>query len=624
MDTKQGGKKLKGMLEENEKVFKETGCYYGIKELKLKDEDLLKYERFVSRLLAACVGARDTVKYMAASPATREYMELVFGLYTPEGDCINLSTGIMVHVHTLSEFIKWMIRNDYEENPSIREGDIFVNNETWAGGVHTADIQTAIPIFYKGELVGWAAGVTHELEVGAHEHGSMTIFAPERFSEGHHVFAEKAGENNDFYKYYMNRVRYATRMADWIILDEKARLSGCLMIREEVKRVIEEFGIDYYKRAIREVIEDGRRIFIEKVKERLVPGRYKGVTHFAMTLKGLRYVHPIASDDMLYTPIEVMVNEDGTIHLDFSGACRWGYHPFNCMPSAMDGGLWIATVQLLAYDGKVNDGAYLAVTQYLPKGSVVNCDYPWAATSITWGLLIPAFAVFGMLISLGFFARGFLEEVFQPSAANSLMNFGGITQYETMGAYSVFEMAANQSGARAVMDGIDSGYAIWNPESDQGNAELYELIGPAMWLGRRFVPNSHGYGRYRGGSGWTSQWLISKTNKFNASFSGLGVYAGYVKGLFGGYPGPAWFALTAHDTNLKELIKKGYPTPCTPEELVKMAESGLLKGKVEVSKRFVWTDLKEYDVVSLFYTGGSGYSDPIERNPELVCRDLEN
>ena len=37
--------------------------------------------------------------------------EVVVAFYTAEGDAISLSAGIMVHVHTTSRFIKWMIEN---------------------------------------------------------------------------------------------------------------------------------------------------------------------------------------------------------------------------------------------------------------------------------------------------------------------------------------------------------------------------------------------------------------------------------------------------------------------------------------------------------------------------------
>ena len=65
----------------------------------------------------------------------------------PEGDSIALSTGIIVHVHTMSDAIKWMVRQGYEDNPRIRPGDIFANNDPTIGDVHNADVQTFVPIF---------------------------------------------------------------------------------------------------------------------------------------------------------------------------------------------------------------------------------------------------------------------------------------------------------------------------------------------------------------------------------------------------------------------------------------------------------------------------------------------
>lgn len=619
-------KNLKEVLEKDEKLFKDTGKYYGVEKLTLKDKDPLKYERFHARLLTAVIGARESVKYVAASPAVREYGELVFGLYTTEGDTITLSTGILVHVHTMSAFIKWMIRNDYEDNPGVKDGDIFANNETFSGGVHTADVQTVIPIYYKGEIIGWTGGVTHELEAGAHEYGSMTLFSPERFSEGYHISGEKVGEKDDYYKYYITKLRVSSRMPDWWILDEKARLAGCQMIREEVKRIIDEFGLDYYMQAIRELIEENRRNFLSKVKTRLVPGRYKTAGVMVIPFKGIPSVHPLANKDFgTHIPGEMTIKPDGTIHIDFDGACGWGYHPYNCTPSAMDGGLWITLVQTLAYDGKVNDGAYLTVTQNLPKGSIVNADYPYAATSIAWASLIPTYASLGAALSIGFFARGFLEEIFLPSASNALTNGGGTSQLGNVVGLSIFEMAASASGARGVIDGIDSGYAIWNPEADQGNAELWELLAPIVYLGRRYVPDAHGYGRYHGGTGWTSLWMIWKTNMYFAACFGHMPRTPYLKGLFGGYPAPPWHGFTAINTNMKDLIKEKKTIPCSINEAFKLAESGALKGdEVKVHSKPFWADVKQYDMIGILHNGGVGYGDPIERDLELVRKDLNN
>ena len=58
----------------------------------------------------------------------------------------------------MSDAIKYMVRNGWEDNPRIRPGDIFANNDPVIGDVHNADVQTFVPIFWEGELVAWAGG----------------------------------------------------------------------------------------------------------------------------------------------------------------------------------------------------------------------------------------------------------------------------------------------------------------------------------------------------------------------------------------------------------------------------------------------------------------------------------
>jgi acetone carboxylase, alpha subunit (EC 6.4.1.6) len=103
-----GGKPLKSMLEDSEKLFRETGYYYGLSgDLPLKSKDPIKWEEALYKLQAAVVAAREVCVHIAASPITRSINETCFALFTPEGDAVILSTGIIVHVHTMSEDIKW-------------------------------------------------------------------------------------------------------------------------------------------------------------------------------------------------------------------------------------------------------------------------------------------------------------------------------------------------------------------------------------------------------------------------------------------------------------------------------------------------------------------------------------
>ena len=155
------GRRLDEMLAESDRLFAESGSYAGLTgSLELKDTDPIGYEKLFARLRGGLVSARETALNISASPIVRELGELCFALYTPEGDSIALSTGIIVHVHTMSDAIKFMVRNGWEDNPGIRPGDIFANNDPTIGDVHNADVQTFVPIFDptkpdQPELIAW-------------------------------------------------------------------------------------------------------------------------------------------------------------------------------------------------------------------------------------------------------------------------------------------------------------------------------------------------------------------------------------------------------------------------------------------------------------------------------------
>ena len=102
------GMRVDEMLAESERLFAESGSYYGL----------------AGELRGGLVSARETALNISASPIVRELGELCFALYSPEGDSIALSTGIIVHVHTMSDAIKFMVRNGWEDNPKIRPGRV--------------------------------------------------------------------------------------------------------------------------------------------------------------------------------------------------------------------------------------------------------------------------------------------------------------------------------------------------------------------------------------------------------------------------------------------------------------------------------------------------------------------
>ena len=88
----------------------------------------------------------------------------------------------------MSEAIKFMVRNGWEDNPEIRPGDIFANNQPTIGDVHNADVQTFVPIFDPddpSELIGWAGGVIHVMDIGATTPGGVSRRADDPLRRRH-------------------------------------------------------------------------------------------------------------------------------------------------------------------------------------------------------------------------------------------------------------------------------------------------------------------------------------------------------------------------------------------------------------------------------------------------------
>ena len=477
------GKTLKEMRKEIDEISKETGHYAGLKSLPFKESEPIRFEKIYSKLRGGVVHARETAKKVAASPIVEQEGELCFSLYTPEADSIVTSTGIIIHVGTMGAAIKFMIENDYEDNPGIADKDIFCNNDNHVGNVHTCDVHTLVPIFWEGEVVGWAGGVTHVIDTGASAPGSMPMGPVQRYDDGYQVTCRKIGQNDTLSKDWLLESTRSVRAVKYWTLDEKTRIAGCHMIRDLVLDVIKEEGVDAYKKFMREIIEDGRRGFVNQVKTMLIPGKYRQASFVDVPFKDLDLPSFAKLNTIIHTPSEITVHKDAKFEIDFEGANRWGWHPFNATPVSITSGIWVMLSQTLVPNDRINDGAYYASKFGIPLGSWFNPDDIRSAHSNTWHALVAAWSPLWRGLSRSYFGRGYLEEVNAGNAhtSNWLMG-GGYDQYGQLSAMNSFETSACGVGASAVQDGISHSAALWNPEGDMGDMEIWELLEPLIFL----------------------------------------------------------------------------------------------------------------------------------------------
>ena len=624
----ENGKSVAQMLIDSNRQMEETGHYCGVTELTLKTNDPIHYEKLWSRLRGALVGARETALNISASPIVREIGELCFALYTAEGDSITLSTGIMAHVHTMSEAIKHMVRVNYENDPGIRPGDIFVNNDPQLGDVHNADVMELIPIFWEDELIGWAGGVSHEIDVGAPQPAAVPVGTLSRFEDGWILSCQKVGANDKLFADYERRCYTAVRLPFYWVLDEKCRISGCHIIREAVRKLVAEEGLDTYKRFTREVLEDTRQAFVNRIKEFMVPGVYQFPSFMDVphSIDKGRMPEYAALDSMMHCPLEIRVGVNASFELDLEGANAGGHHAFNCTPSGLQGGLWVAITQMLIPNEKVNDGAYLATKFNTPLGTWSNPGNIYASNTFSWMFLIPCFTGVFLAVSQAVSARGYVEEVVAgyPFAGNVAQG-GGPNHYGQEGSWCNFDMSSCGTSAGYVRDGEASAAAMWNPEGDMGDVEAWELLEPPLYLGRRLRPSSPGMGKYRGGAGFDSLRMIYNTShQVMLHASNSNVFHG--NGLFGGYPASTPYRHSVKNTDLKQRFAEQKPYPvCDRDSENSEIEANITGDHLKDKFCTHLPDMhKEYDLYVSTICGGHGQGDVLERDPMMVVQDLND
>jgi N-methylhydantoinase B/oxoprolinase/acetone carboxylase alpha subunit len=622
---------LKEQIRANDEAFQKTGHLFGLEKLQRKESDPGTYEAVWHILSNLCNAAWAVGCKVSSSPIAAEGGDALWALHTPTSEAICISRGITAHPGLLADMVRNFIELGYEDYPGFKQGDIFENNDPHYGGIHAPDFDMAMPLFYGDELVAWASCVSHVSDCGSVTPGSIGFLNPDCYSDGLAISMEKVGENDRFYPWYDMRIKSRTRTPDWVLGDARGRLAGCITIREKLTEVIDKYGLDFFRDAAKEYVEDSRRYAVGRVKTQTVPGRIRKSQFKDLAMKGKRVLLGKQDLDCLFNlPMELEIEADANVRISLRGAS--GTVPFgqNISPTALQSGLLMGYSHIIGFD-MFNSGPKAAwEVEPPPAGSWANPfekDFS-ASSGVAWApavmWLSSLYEVFGRL----FQARGFVEEMAAGAATTMTAEFAGINQMGVYVAGLTLEQASNGSPARGFTDGENSAWCLYTPNADFGNAEISELYYPILFLGRNIEPDSAGYGRFRGGLGHTAVWMVHNTTGIEYQCGCAGIRSKVIAnhGMYGAYPAIPDRPSYAHDTNLKELIEKqmplvherGDPESPTVAQAVKAREL-----EESAIAPFVTPEpLQDHDLIVHPISGAQSMGDPIERDPKAIEDDL--
>lgn len=567
--------------------------------------DPVVYEILKHRLFSYLQEGRHAMAKVSGSPIATEAKETMCAVYNAKGDGVLSAAGVFLHITGIEAEIKYIIEN-YSDSPGIFDGDIFFFNDPYIGGVHSYDIASIMPIFHKEELIGWVNSLVHSPETGAIEPGGMPAKATEIYHEGFCLPGLKVMEKWEIRNEVFAYLERATRSPAMIVLDTKARNAACLATRKGIIELIERYGLDTIKALFRALQKESSLLARAKLRK-LPDGTWTHQTFIEHDGQGYKLQRIKCT----------MTKEDDHLTFDYTGSSLQGAGSANCAYPGTLGSLFVALASSVFWDVPWNSGMIEPVTLVAPEGTLVNCKYPAACSQCPpmpgIEITVAASVCIGKMLAC---SEEFKEDLNAGWATTiGFIVFGGIDQYGVRRGSAFMDCFQAGAGAGMDRDGVDTAGAQMTPESCGGDVEGWEIASPVVYLFRNHRVDSAGPGKFRGGSGFEVAYMAHRSPQLYLGFRSTGDKVNSALGIWGGYPGGGSKGILASDG--KEVIRqlREQNIPANLEELLQV------KGAKAIPAYYS-TSAEEGMTIGFVCSGGGGYGDPLEREPEKVKEDV--
>ena len=468
---------------------------------------------------------------------------------------------------------------------TMRPGDVFLMNDTYLteGSIgHLPDLCSTVPVFHDGEVVAYIQAFGHHDDIGGRVPGSMPGTAATVFEEGLAIppvklFSE--GVRNDA---VFTIVKRNTRVPEMLAADLDSEIQACIMGALRMGGLFERFGRAQVEACFQAILDKCRDIYRNELLEKIADGEYVWEDYVE---------HDGVTDPKLHKLVMKMIKTKGRITLDFTGTDPQSTGPINWPADYADGAFlikWIAPILRNLADTPeraaeihVNEGVCEVFDiVFPPKGTLITPEWPAATNARSFVLL----RVLGLLA--GVVAQAVDGRM---PADQETIRYTGFYGTDANGkSFLSREVLGGGSGGRYYADGNDAIHIV--PDSRNQPAEFTETRFPLLVEKLALRTDSGGAGLRRGGLGYEKHYraLVDCRTIVTADRVRLGCY-----GLNGGHAGQPFCVTVDLDGEARQL-------------------GGLVDGEPVLAGQ----------IVRVVTTGGGGWGDPLEREPERVLQDV--
>lgn len=581
------------------------------KKLTQNSIDPIRYEMYLHRLWAIGEEGRMTLQRVTASPIVSQGGECMSSFYDEKGNMVLACSGHLRFAAATSDAIKVLI-DWFGKSPGFFDGDQIFFNDPYVAGSHTYDMMIIKPIFHRGRLIAWTATSTHTADTG----GLLRGGAYEIFHEGICIPSLKVVERGEFREDVFKTLTSQCRDPQYVGLDLKAMIAGNNVCARRYLGLVDKFGPDFVQAAGQKMIKDSEQK--ARAKLRSMPNGTWVARQYVTTLD--RKTRKSVAQQLFCT----MTKKGQELTFDFIGTSPQTDTDHNStLPSTM-AHIALALTNALFWDVPWSDGKMKPVKIHVPEGSILNCRYPAACGSAprVGNVLVSTVCE---CVSKMIYASGRLDDVNASTAGNLEYVggpgyfYGGHTRDGIPVAQGLYDQHGSGMGAAPYRDGVNTGGHMNIPSAGTSDIERIEMQYPFLYFTRGHNLDGSGFGQYRGGLGSTRIYLIYGSQDCTVDFKPYGGVAQGGFGLYGGYPQGrgAFRARIDSDLSVLERVKKGE----IPDRRSLRDDSwGNIHHPEGVPERI---PLPEGSLLVDYVSGGGGFGDPLEREPEAVLRDYK-
>ena len=405
----------------------------------------------------------------AHSVNIKERLDFSCALFSANGDLIANAPHMPVHLGSMSESIKTVITRNAG---SMRPGDVYMLNDPYHGGTHLPDVTVVMPVFAAAEteIIFYVAARGHHADIGGITPGSMPPASKNIDEEGvlidNFKIVEEGRMREREIRALLAGARYPARNPDQNIADLRAQIAACEKGREELLRMVGQYGLDTVTAYTRHVMDNAE----------------ESVRRAISALADGEFAYPM--DNGAVIQVKVSVDHAArSARVDFTGTSPQLESNFNAPPAVTHAAVLYVFRTLVAADIPMNAGCLRPIEVIIPEGCLLAPHFP--AATVAGNVETSQCITDALYGALGIMA-----------AAQGTMNnltFGD-------DRYQYYETIAGGSGAGNGFDGA-SAVQTHMTNSRMTDPEVIELRFPVRIEEHAIRAGSGGQGRYRGGDG---------------------------------------------------------------------------------------------------------------------------